>query len=489
MTGPTDAVTVGACVRSHAGSQGTRPAFLTVDGATSWSSYDDDADRVAGILHAAGVGPGQRVAVVMADGPAVHATFVGAERVGAVVVGIGYRAGVREVGHLVEKTGSTVLVTREGGRDDLTAALARTPSLVLPADLGTAPASPAASAALGPDDLFLLNSTSGTTGLPKCVMHTQRRWFAYHPWAVEAGALTADDVIFSAIPTPFGFGLWTAHFTPAILGCPTVLTERFDAGSALDLIERYAVTVLACVSTQFIMMLDEQRARPRRLDSLRCMFTGGEAVPYERAVEFEDVCGAVVLQFYGSNETGALSRTTLSDSRERRLRTSGRILPDMHVRVFDPDGAEVTGPVRRGVPGCRGPATCLGYDGDDEANARLVTDDGWMLMGDVVEIDADGYLTVVGRTSDFIIRGGKNISALAVEAEVGTHPAVALVAAVAMPHDVFGEKVCAYVELRPGWESLSLDDLVEHLSARGVTREWFPEQLVVVEALPRSSGG
>jgi acyl-CoA synthetase len=112
-----------------------------------------------------------------------------------------------------------------------------------------------------------------------------------------------------------------------------------------------------------------------------------------------------------------------------------------------------------------------------------------MLMGDVVEVDDAGYLTVVGRTSDIIIRGGKNVSAATVEAEVGTHPGVAMVAAVAMPDDVFGEKVCVYVEARPGWEGLTLDDVTRHLESRGVTKEWFPERLIVIDNLPRSSGG
>jgi acyl-CoA synthetase len=165
------------------------------------------------------------------------------------------------------------------------------------------------------------------------------------------------------------------------------------------------------------------------------------------------------------------------------------VLDEMHVRLFDIDGSDITGLGRPGVPGCRGPVTCLGYYDDDEANKRLVTPDGWMLMGDMVEIDDDGYLTVVGRTSDIIIRGGKNISAPMVEAEVGTHPGVAMVAAVAVPDDVFGEKVCVYVEVRPGWESLALSDITDHLRWRGVTKEWFPERLVVVDALPRSSGG
>jgi acyl-CoA synthetase len=339
------------------------------------------------------------------------------------------------------------------------------------------------------DRLFLINSTSGTTGLPKCVMHTQRRWFYFHSLAVDAGELGDDEVFLSAIPAPFGFGLWTAHFTPAILGCPVVLSARFDAAETLDLIEREKVTVLACVSTQFMMMLDEQARRPRDLASLRVMFTGGEAVPYDRAAEFEDRTGAKVLQFYGSNETGALSRTTTRDSRDHRLRTAGRVIDEMQVRLFDETGRDIGTAGGPGIPGCRGPATSLGYYQDDEANARLTTADGWMLMADLVEIDADGYLRVVGRVSDLIIRGGKNISAPAVEAEVATHPGITLVAAVALPDPLFGERVCVYVEVRPGFEELTLADVTAHLGRRGVTKEWFPERLVVVDALPRTSGG
>jgi acyl-CoA synthetase len=111
-----------------------------------------------------------------------------------------------------------------------------------------------------------------------------------------------------------------------------------------------------------------------------------------------------------------------------------------------------------------------------------------MLMGDLVEIDGDGYLRVIGRTSDIIIRGGKNISAPALEAELAEHPDVALVAAVAMPDDVFGERVCVYVTTR-GDVPVTLGDLVAFLEGRGVTREQVPERLVQLDDLPRSSGG
>jgi acyl-CoA synthetase len=217
------------------------------------------------------------------------------------------------------------------------------------------------------------------------------------------------------------------------------------------------------------------------------LFTGGEAVPRSRAEEFERRTRARVLQFYGSNETGALSRTTLRDSRDVRLSSAGRVIPSMQVRLFDEAGRDVTA-TGRGQPGCRGPVTSRGYLDDDAANAKLFTPDGWMLTGDIVTLDADGVLRVVGRVADFIIRGGKNVSAAEVEAAVGTHPAVSVAAAVAMPDRVFGERVCVYAELRPGC-ALELDALNAHLRERGVSVELLPERLVVMDALPRASGG
>ncbi len=483
---------------------------MTSERSVSWGELDRAVTVLAEVLVGLGLDRGDRVAVVLPDTEVVHVALHALPRAGLVAMGIGVRAGDAEVAHLCERSGARALVTVATHRDRPTEALlgaARAAGapvehhVVVPDELCVVgsqvlvdghPGSAGVLAPdleLGPDELFLLNSTSGTTGLPKCVMHTQNRWIAYHRMAMRAGAFTADEIFMSLLPAPFGFGLWTSHFTPTLLGCPTVVMERFDADAALDLIEAHRVTVLCCVSTQFIMLLNAQAERPRDLTSLRCMFTGGEAVPYERAAEFEAATGAVVLQFYGSNETGALSCTTVDDDREHRLRSAGRVIDEMRVRLFDPDdGSDITGSGRPGQPACRGPVTCLGYWSDPAADAALLTDDGWMLMGDIVEIDDEGYLRVVGRTSDFVIRGGKNISAPAVEAEVGTHPAVAMVAVVAWPDPVFGERLCAYVELRAG-EDLTVEQLGRHLDARGVSREWSPERLVVVDELPRSSGG
>ena len=488
------------------------PAFLGVE-QVSWSGYAERARSLAGVLVALGLEPGERVGVLLPDGPGVHAAFVACELAGCVAVGIGPRAGPLEIRHLLGHTRAAALVSRARQGDlDLVALAGElraqglrlrhhlvaegelAPGDGLRVDGAPAPAPDPEAARraiagrrLGPRELWLLNSTSGTTGLPKCVTHDQARWLYFHELAVEAGELSPADVFMSVVPAPFGFGIWTSHVTPVLLGAPTVLLARFAAEDALAEIERHRVSVLAAVSTQFVMMLNSAEMERRDLSSLRALFTGGEAVPESRAAEFEERTGARVLQFYGSNETGALSRTTTRDPRELRLGSAGRVIEGMQVRLFDEAGGDVTAS-GRGIPGCRGPATSRGYYEDAEANRKLFTPDGWMLTGDVATLDAQGYLRVVGRTADFIIRGGKNVSAPVVEGAVGTHPAVALAAAVAMPDEVFGERVCVYAELRPGGR-LGLDELVAHLRARGVSKESLPERLVVVPELPRASGG
>jgi acyl-CoA synthetase len=487
-------------------------AFSGDDTTITFAEYDRFSDDVALALIEAGLQPGDRMATLFPDGPEVHVAWLAAEKAGLVVVGIGARAGDREIHHLLGKSGASAVLSTEllGPRpvagilagaghpvqhivlDDLSRPVSRTARVRVSRTAGQASLLDIEQRRLGPDDVFMLNSTSGTTGMPKCVMHNQNRWFYFHQLAVEAGGLHSGDVFCSALPSPFGFGLWTAHFTPTFLGAPAHVRRRFDPEEFAHLIGTAGVTVLAAVTTQLIMLLNSPNLGELGRGCLRVVFTGGEAVPYDKAAEFEDRTGARVLQFYGSNETGAVSRTTLSDDRRRRLTTAGRVIPEMNVRLVDPEsGDRVTGQAgaaQAGRPACRGPATCEGYWNDPDGNAQLYTGDGWMLMGDLVSIDADGYLTVIGRTSDIIIRGGKNIGAAAVEAEVMTHPLVVMAAAVAVPDAVLGERVCVFVETRGG-TALTLEQLSEHLQGRGVTREWFPEYLVVVDELPRSSGG
>ena len=496
-------------IRLHAGSNPDAPAFITETERVSWRQYDECSDRLAGVLVAAGYQPGERVAVQLPDTAAVHIAFVALEKAGLVTVGIGARAGDRELRHLLARTHAAGLITHAEHRgrvvsDEIESLREAEPGLrhhiVLPEDAPTggtitvdskpvdpAPADSWRQRKLTADELWLVNSTSGTTGLPKCVMHHQNRWYYFHRAAVEVGDLRPDDIVMASVPAPFGFGQWTSHFTPTLLGAPAVVMERFNASKALQLIERERVTVLCAVSTQFILMLNAPDLDRYDLTSLRVMYTGGEMIPYERARDFERRTGATVLNFYGSNESGFATATTIDDPVEQRLRTAGRAQPGTELRLYDDAGNEVT-KEGRGQPGSRGPAISFGYLDDPAANAELFTPDGFVLHADEVTLDADGYLAVVGRKSDIIIRGGKNISAPQVEDEVGAHPAVALVGAVPSADPVFGERVAVYVELVEG-ATLELDELVTWLRAKGTSSEYLPERLVIMDELPKSSGG
>ncbi|MFF5259900.1 class I adenylate-forming enzyme family protein [Actinomadura viridis] len=499
---------LGELVRDHARGRPDAPAYIEPGRVTTWSAYDSRADTLAAAL--AGLGePGERVGLLLPDSADFHVALLATERAGLVAVGIGARAGDAEIAHLLARTGARGVITlpEHRGRDmtGLAAAL-RSHGADLSWHLftgdaprlldvsGTAPVErpvrtrAPAGRALGPNDLWLLNSTSGTTGLPKCVVQFQNRWIHFARLAADAGNLGPDEVFFGAVPAPFGFGLWTAHVAPTVLGAPTVVLPRFDADLMARMIERERVTVLCAVSTQFRMLLRSRAAACADLSSLRVMFTGGEAIGYTSAAEFEERTGAVVLNFFGSNESGAFSCTRHDDTRDRRLRTGGRIIPEMDVRLYDEHGADITATGGPGRPGGRGPLLSGGYYRDDAANDELYTPDGHLLMGDLVTIDADGYLHLVGRTSDIVIRGGKNISAVQVEEAVATHPAVELACVVAVPDDLFGERVCAVVTLRAG-QALTLAGLTEHLTGGGLGKELLPEHLIVVDELPQSSGG
>lgn len=373
-------VTVADLVDRHASTRPGAPALVTLTDRLSWAGYRHSADRLASALVGAGIEPGERVAVLLPDGASVHVAFLANEKAGAVTVGIGARAGEQEVRHLLRRTGAVALISLDRHREIDTTGLVgqlraegidlRT-HIVIPvfeADL-SAPilvdgvAVPAdvdidaglfAERRLGPDDLFMINSTSGTTGLPKCVMHTQNSKMYMAQQAREAGQLSHDEVLLGLAPVPFGFGLFTTHFLAPLIGAPAVVVDRFSPESALELIEREGVTVLVCVSTQFKMMLNSPDLDKRDMSTLQVMFTGGEMIPYEAARTFEERTRSLVLNFYGSNESGFATGTRVTDGPERRLRTGGSGLPGTEVRLFD-DGVDVTG-TGRGQPGSRGPA-------------------------------------------------------------------------------------------------------------------------------------
>lgn len=504
-------MTIADHVARNAQSIPDRTAYAVDGDELSWREYDRQIDVLAQAL-AALLPRGARFGMLLPDCGEFHVALCAAERSGTVAVGMGARSGRDEIRHLMSQSGSEVLVMRETHRDrpaldyaaDLRADGWPLACLVIVDAAGpvrahrfedgavTTHAVPRASLeetrarAAGPNELTMLNSTSGTTGRPKLVTQFANRLIAFSKMAFEAADFTPDDVMLGAVPGPFGFGLWTAHYATAMLGMKTVLMPTFTVDEMIRLIDEQDVTILACVSTQFKMMLDAPSLGDASLATLRAMFTGGEAVPYERALQFEERVGAKVLQFYGSNESGAISNTSLRDTAEQRLRTAGRVIDVMNMRLYDAQGNDITDTGGPGRPGVSGPTICLGYYGDPGANEELFHD-GRLMMPDLVTVDADGYLRVVGRTSDLIIRGGKNISAVEVEELVEAHPSVLMASAVPVPDDVFGERIGVAVTVRDA--AVTVAALTEYLAGRGISKHLYPERVVVVDELPRAAGG
>jgi acyl-CoA synthetase len=484
-------------------------AFISDKKSLSWRQYQYYSDALCAALMVQNFNRGAKIGIFLPDSNDLHIALVACERAGLVAVGISARAGLSEINHLLNTACAVGLISHANHYAEVVSTAVDSLSSATPIKThiqfqdgdaqpswavlsGVVPASMGAPAVvdaqpLSVSELFLLNSTSGSTGLPKCVMQNQARWFAFAAYARKAAPLSKDDVFLCAVPGTMGFGLWSGHFAPAVLGATTILLPKFSTSALLDAIQTYRVTVLAAVSTQFIMLLNDADLARYDLSSLKVLFTGGEPVSYEKACQFEEATGAYVLQFYGSNEAGALSYTSVNDTREQRLRTAGRIIDEMHVRLIDERANLVLIP-GRGQPICKGPMLSMGYFNNDAENSELFMADGSIKLGDIVDIDAQGYLRVIGRVGDFIIRGGKNISAALVEKSLLAHADIRMAAAVAMPDTVFGEKVCAFLVLAAG-KNLSLQDVQNFMIGQGISKEYFPERIIIVDELPLVSGG
>lgn len=509
---PTGCGTLSEIIAVHARNKPDSVAYISNEGSMSWREYDEWSTRLASLLLSLGLGRGERVGILLPDSHEVHIAFVACEKSGLVAVGISPRAGQLEATYLLEKADVKAVISQgqQGSIDfarlfpelgkhggtvhhiTINGHIGEPGSLLVgnlsPADNGLADfTKDIETRRMQAGELSLLNSTSGTTGMPKLVTQNQKRWMSFAENVYRSAPLSEDDIFLCAVPASLGLGLWSGHFIPAMLGATTVLLPRFSTGKMLDAIQQHKVSVLSAVSTQLVMMATYPDIKNHDLSSLKVLYTGGEAVPYEKAVAFEQLTGATVLQFYGSNEAGPISGTSIHDSMEKRLTTAGKVLSTMEVRLIDDNGSDVTAR-RRGRPTCKGALTSDGYFQNPEANDKLYTPDGWLKIDDLIEIDDEGYVKVIGRTGDFIIRGGKNISAAAVENAVLSYPGIELAAAVSMPDPVFGERVCVYVKLAKN-ASVTLEQLASHLIEKGVSRENIPERLEICGELPTVSGG
>jgi acyl-CoA synthetase (AMP-forming)/AMP-acid ligase II len=473
----------------------------TRPGAASVAEMHRKSLALAGALHSLGLRPGDAIAIQVPNWLEGALAFQAAMLLGVVVVPVIHIYGPAEVQFILRESGARALVCPRAWRNiDYVERLERLDRSALPdlqhvivldddppsgclswRDL-EAKAQPAfAPPRVAADDVCLLIFTSGTTALPKGVQHTHNTLLS------ELGRGTAvprRGVNLSAFPSGHIAGV-IGLARLYLHGGKTVLMDSWDADAAARLIEEHRVTSTAGTPFHLHGLLEAAAASGRDLTSISRYVTGAASVP-PALVERAHAAGLVTCRSYGSSEHPTVSAGTPRDSLDKQATTDGRLLDGCEVRILDDEGQDLARD-REGEIVCRGPELFVGYT-DDALNAESFLPGGWFRTGDVGVLDADGYLRITDRKKDIIIRGGENISSKEVEDILARHPAVVEVAAVGMPDERYGERVCAYVILRRG-AKLGLPEVRDHFAAAGVARQKTPEHLIEVDELPRTSMG
>jgi acyl-CoA synthetase (AMP-forming)/AMP-acid ligase II len=396
--------------------------------------------------------------------------------------------------HLAGTAVGTVVAVRAGEArpagvvefDDLVSGPAREPGLP-PADIG-------------PGDDATIMYTSGTTGRPKGAVGTNRN-IGNHVmnmmWAATTNAPPAPDGGAPAIPTAtlltfplFHVGGLHSFLIPyTVAGGKIVLLYRWDVATALDLIEREQVTAVAGVPTTMFELLDEAARQGRELPSLSGVAAGATLVPPElvRRIDEQFASRAAPTNGYGLTETSGAAVANAGRRYVQHPDSVGQpVSPVMEVRIAGDDGeALATGEV--GEVWLRGPTVIRGYHGNEEATRAAITD-GWFHTGDLGRLDEDGFLYVVDRMKDVIIRGGENVYAAEIEAVLYEHPDVAEAAIVGVPDERLGEAVAAIVRLHPGATS-GEEELRAHVGSQLAAFKVPSSVRITPETLPRNAAG
>jgi cyclohexanecarboxylate-CoA ligase len=327
-------------------------------------------------------------------------------------------------------------------------------------------------------DVAVILFTSGSTGNPKAVLHTHRG-LAYKALSMtRAHGLTADDVALMPSPLAHVSGLLNSILVPGTAAMNVVLMEKWDAERGVRLAGQYGASFMIGPPTLFVGMMDVPGYRPQ-VESLRVVSCGSMGVTPEFIDSARAGLGAQVKRTYGSTEAPTVTTCRWDDSMDQARDTDGHSVGDAEIRVVDPATDRPLPPGSRGEVLVRGPELFVGY-GEDRQTAESVRR-GWFATGDLGTLDAEGWLTIVGRLKELIIRGGENIASAEVERVLELHPAVRQAVVVGCPDRRLGERVAAFVV---GGAEVDVDECRRWFTAQGVARFKTPEVVVHLEEIP-----
>ena len=453
------------------------PALADDDGALDNAALLARTESAASVLTAHGVGEGDVVAVLLPNRVDLIIALFAAWRLGAAVTPINPVLGDAEARYQLTDAGARVVVT-DTERDLGVPALA-------PAALAEGEATGLPERRPRPDsDLALLIYTSGTTGSPKGVMLTHANLDAMTASFAEWFELGAEDHSLLVLPLFHANGIVLGTLTPLRAGGRVTITGRFSRDRFFDDVERVRPTYFSAVPAIYALLSTLPDDIRPDTSSLRFGVCGAAPMPVEAIERFEDRFGITIVEGYGLSETTTAS--TINPLRgPRKPGTVGLPLPGQRVDVVDAEGRPV--PVgERGEVVISGPVVMAGYLGRPEETARTIVD-GRLRTGDIGCFDEDGYLRIVDRIKDMIIRGGENVYPKEIENALYAHPDVHEAAVVGRPDDVLGEVPVAFVSLVPG-STASAPELSAH-AARLLARFKQPEVIEIVAEIPKNPVG
>ena len=474
--------------------KGRDRAFLILpDGSEiSGTAFLDMVHRVANALVAAGVRPGDRIAVQINKSPMALAIYGGAVAAGAIFLPLNTAYTAAEIDYFVGNA-TPKLVLADGARAEALAPVAQAQGAVLMvvnadgsgsfADLVAAQSDSFAAVARGPEDLAAFLYTSGTTGRSKGAMLTHQNLLSNAEVLTAEWQFTDKDVLLHALPIFHTHGLFVATNISLLAGGAMIFLPGLNMDDMIRLMPR--ATSMMGVPTFYTRLLDDPRFTADLTAHMRLFVSGSAPLLAETHVQFEDRTGHRILERYGMTETNM--NTSNPYAGDRRAGTVGFPLPGVEVVVTDPTSGAVQPQGEVGMIEVRGPNVFKGYWQMPEKTREELRDNGFFITGDLGRFDEDGYLSIVGRQKDLIITGGFNVYPKEVELILDDQPGVLESAVVGVPHPDFGEAVLGVIVAEPG-QSPDLE-AIDQVLRGSLARFKQPKSLKIVEALPRNTMG
>ena len=465
----------------------------------SYAQLDELATALARALLAAGYTPGDHIAIWAPNNPEWVLLEYAIAKAGMVIVALNplYKeaeltyaldtAGVRAIFHAdrVADVNLRSIIDRVAvnlpnlrGIYSLGPGIAR---LMAQPDLGVY-----ALPSVHPDSPFMIQYTSGTTGQPKAAVLTHRGIATTARNSYQAWGFGSGDKVCHGFPLYHVGGSGNSTPGAALVGATTLPLYIFKAGRTLDILESERCTGFIGVPSMLTAMMEDPSFQGRDLSALQYIVAGGMSVPARLISQCEEAFGVDIINGYGQTETSGVSCSTVaSDTATIKSSTSGRPLPGVSFNIVDGQGNTL--PCDQPGELCyRGPGQMLGYLNHQGPQDKLA-DAGWLRSGDLATMDADGYIRIVGRASEMIIRGGENLSPSEIEAFLLQHEDVAEAAVIGLPDMKYGEEVCAVII--PSHPGHADSEVLRSWCAQGLSRWKVPKYIRFVDAYPKTPSG